>query len=223
MARHEGVTPLTAARAQVLAQFLGKTKKALRDSTTALVMLNQARDKFGQSFGYGEQLIQPGGRAPRFYASIIAKMKSQGDPLIDKRTGEVVVRTFKLGTTKNKVSAPYREAAVPVIMQQGLADIFADLAALGKAFDLFTDAEGHTLRGKKGAPNWFYQGQKLGQGENATIQALQDDRELAVQVDLEIRAEIAQMNKGDLPVIQEAEPDGLEIVFEDDILPSERF
>jgi RecA/RadA recombinase len=60
----------------VLAQFCSKVKTPLLAGTTAILLINQVRDKFGQSFGYGPQYAVPGGHSIKFYSSIIGQMKS---------------------------------------------------------------------------------------------------------------------------------------------------
>ena len=183
-----------AARAQVLAQFFDRTKAVLHDSTTALLLLNQERALFDQSWGYGPKVHMPGGFAPRFYSSIIARTKSQVPPLINKETGEIIARTFHLRTTKNKVSQPEREAEVRVFVDymSGI-DINLELAQVGKDLGVFTDAEGNRITGNK---KWYWNGTPIGVGEAKVVEALDDSPEMATLVERDVRAAIAQVNGG---------------------------
>lgn len=187
-----------ASLSKVLAQFFKASKTTLKESTTCLVGLNQTRDKFGQSFGYGEPIQQPGGRLVRFTASIIAKMKSQGDQILGDG-GEVIGRTFRLATTKNKVSR-LAAADVKVYFDTGTVDVFEELATIGRELGVFTKEDGSPI---KGACNWFFmrdQGRvKVGKGVSSVADALDANRELAAEVDAAIRAKMADMNRARRP------------------------
>lgn len=182
-----------ASLSQILAQFFKASKSTLRDSTTCLVGLNQARDKFGQTFGYGPAEQQPGGRSVRFYASIIAKMQAQGDQVLNE--GEVIGRTFRLKTTKNKVSR-LAEAAVKVYFDTGTVDVFEELATIGKELGVFTKEDGKPI---KGASNWFFLRdsgrERVGKGLGNVADKLDADRALAAEVEAAVRVTMAAMNR----------------------------
>ncbi len=197
-----------ASRASVLAQYFKAAKTELANSTTAILMLNQVRDKFGQaSFAYGPQVQMPGGHSPRFYASVIAKVAQRPVPVIHKATGEILGLEFKVKVTKNKVGRNGREAVITVFLDTGMADITAELAALGRELGVFTKEDGSPI---KGACAWYFRGQKVGVGEAAVTRALDEDGELANQVEAAVRYGIAHLNKADAEaplVALDTEPD----------------
>jgi hypothetical protein len=136
----------------------------------------------------------PGGFAPKFYSSIIARTKSQLPPLINKETGEIIARTFRLRTTKNKVSQPERQAEVRVFVSGASgADVNLELAQVGKDLGVFTDAGGARISGNK---KWYWQGAPIAVGEAAVVQALDDNPEMATLIEQDVRAAIAQANGG---------------------------
>jgi recombination protein RecA len=201
---------VVAGRAKVLSQFLGKVKHPLAASTTALVLLNQVRDFFGASFGYGVKYNVPGGRAVSFYSVIKAQMKSQDAPTLDKATGQVVARSFRFHVKKNQVSSPERDATVKVYIDSDHAycDTFSELATVGHALNLFTRENGEPIKG----PGiwWFRQDDqmiRLGNGEAQVIQALNDNRELAKEIEGALRVLIAGMNH--------AAPIGTSVILDD--------
>ena len=197
-----------ASRASVLAQYFKAAKVELANSTTAILMLNQQRDKFGQvSLAYGPQTHMPGGHSPKFYSSIIAKTVQKPVPIIHKATGEVMGLEFKVRVTKNKVGRNGREALIRVFLDTGLADITAELAAVGRDLHVFTKEDGSPI---KGACSWFFEGEKIAVGEDAVTRAMDEDRELADQVEVAVRYGIAHLNKADTEaplVALDTEPD----------------
>jgi recombination protein RecA len=201
---------VVAGRAKVVAQFLGKVKTSLARSTTSLVFMNQVRAKFGQSFGFGPQYELPGGKAVRFYSSIMCQMKSQDAPSVDKATGQIVGRTFRFSVKKNQVSSPGRTADVKIYLDQTVAyaDIFRELASLGKQLGVFTRQDGSAI---KGGGYWYFRKDetmvKVGNGEAEVVSQLNIDRELAKDVEGVVRTLIASMNK--------AGPVGPSVTFDD--------
>ncbi len=190
---------VVAGRASVLAQYFKSAKTELANSTTAVLCINQVRDKFGQaSFAYGPQVQQPGGHSPRFYSSIISRVVQKPVPLIDKTTGEVYGLEFRVKCSKNKVGRNGREALVTVFLDTGTADIIAELAMLGRELGVFSKEDGSPI---KGACSWFFQRdhgrEKIGVGEKQVTMALEEDRELAAEVEAAVRWRISNLNKAD--------------------------
>lgn len=197
-----------ASRASVLAQYFKASKTELANSTTAVLLINQIRDSFANSsFAYGPTVIMPGGHSPRFYSSIISRVTRRPDPIIHKKTGEVLGLEFRVKVTKNKVGRNGREAVITVFLDTGMADITAELAALGRELGVFTKEDGSPI---KGACAWHFRGEKIAVGEAAVTRALDEDRELADQVEAAVRYGIAHLNKTDAEaplVALDTEPD----------------
>ena len=100
--------------ARMMGQAMRKMNNAVSNTNTALIFINQVRQKLGVMFGNPE--TTSGGMALKFYASLridvrrIAQIK-KGDVVIGAKT--------KIKTIKNKLAAPARDCEIPLIFGQG--------------------------------------------------------------------------------------------------------
>ncbi len=149
---------------------------------------NQLREKIGVMFGNPE--VTPGGRALKFYASVrldirrIETIKSGTDAIGSRVRVKVV---------KNKVAAPFRVAEFDVMYGEGIS-MEGGLLDVGVASGIVA---------KTGA--WFNYGEtRLGQGREAAKDFLRQNRDVAQQLESEIRGKVSEI---EVPVegISEAE------------------
>ena len=157
-------------QARLMSQALRKLTGSISKSHTAVVFLNQIREKIGVMYGNPE--TTPGGRALKFYSSVridlrrITTLKA-GDQAVGSRTRAKVV--------KNKVAPPFQNAEFDILFARGIS-------AEGDLLDL--GAEVGVVE-KSGA--WFSCGDlQLGQGREAARAFLEENKDLAE----EIRAKI---------------------------------
>ena len=146
-------------QARLMSQALRKLTGTVSRSNTAVIFINQIREKIGVMFGNPE--TTPGGRALKFYTSVrldirrIATIKD-GQDAIGNRTRVKVV--------KNKVAAPFKQTEFDIMYNQGISyegDIL-DLALQGNIIE------------KMGS--WFsYEDMKIGQGRENSKQFLSDN------------------------------------------------
>ncbi len=159
-------------QARLMSQALRKLCAAIGKSGTAVVFINQLREKVGIMFGNPE--VTPGGRALKFYSSVridltrIETLK-QGNVAVGSRVRAKVV--------KNKVAPPFRNAEFDIIFGQGIS-------REGGIIDLATELG---IIKKSGA--FFSYGDiRLGQGKENARDYLKQNPELAGEIEKAIRA-----------------------------------
>ena len=148
-------------QARLMSQALRKLTGTVSKSRTALIFINQIREKIGVMFGNPETTT--GGRALKFYSSVrvdirrIAAIK-EGDAVTGNRT--------KVKIVKNKVAAPFREAEFDILYGEGIS-------REGDVLDL---AVTHNIVEKSGA--WYsYAGERIGQGRENTRSFLKENKD----------------------------------------------
>ncbi len=158
-------------QARLMSQALRKLTGTVSKSRTALIFINQIREKIGVMFGNPETTT--GGRALKFYSSVridirrIAAVK-EGDAVVGSRT--------KVKIVKNKVAAPFREAEFDILYGEGIS----------KEGDVLDLAVTHNIVEKSGA--WYsYAGERIGQGRENTRTFLKENKEVFAKMDAELR------------------------------------
>ena len=161
-------------QARLMSQALRKLTGTVSKSRTALIFINQIREKIGVMFGNPETTT--GGRALKFYSSVrvdirrIAAIK-EGDAVTGNRT--------KVKIVKNKVAAPFREAEFDILYGEGIS-------REGDVLDL---AVAHNIVEKSGA--WYsYSGERIGQGRENTRSFLKENKDVFAKMDGEVRKKL---------------------------------
>jgi recombination protein RecA len=171
-----------------MSQALRKLTGAIARSKTAVVFINQLREKVGVMFGNPETTT--GGKALKFYASVRLDIRRIG-PVKDK--DEVVGSHVRVKVVKNKVAAPFRQAEFDIMYAEGIShtSLLVDIGAEAGIID------------KSGA--WYsYGGQKIGQGrENAKLY-LKDNPALMAEIEEKVKVVLGVGGNGDSPEPTEA-------------------
>ena len=159
-------------QARLMSQALRKLAAAIGKSGTAVIFINQLREKVGIIFGNPE--VTPGGRALKFYSSVRIDLRrietlKQGDVAIGSRVKARVV--------KNKVAPPFRSAEFDIMFDHGISQE-GNLIDLGVELGLI----------KKAGAFFSYGDVRLGQGRENAKEYLNHNPELAQQIEQEIRA-----------------------------------
>ena len=159
-------------QARLMSQALRKLTGTVSRSNTAVIFINQIREKIGIMFGNPE--TTPGGRALKFYTSVrmdirrIATIKD-GQDAVGNRTRVKVV--------KNKVAATFKQTEFDIMYNQAISyegDIL-DLALQGNIIE------------KMGS--WFSYGDlKIGQGRENSKQYLSDNDEMREEVVTKVKS-----------------------------------
>ena len=160
--------------ARLMSQALRKITGSVSRSHTALIFINQLREKIGVMFGNPETTT--GGRALKFYASLRLDIRRIG-PVKDK--DEIIGSQVRVKVVKNKVAPPFRQAQYPVLYDSGVDQVGILLAAGVEA----------GLIEKAGS--WYSMDDvRLGQGEAAAKAALAANPARLAVLDATIRARL---------------------------------
>jgi recombination protein RecA len=161
-------------QARLMSQALRKLTGAVARSNTALIFINQLREKVGVVFGNPE--TTPGGRALKFYSSVridIRRIESlkQGPNVIGNRVRCKVV--------KNKTAPPFRQAEFEIMFTPEEHGI----SRTGNILDLAVE---HEIVKKLGA--YYSLGdQRLGQGREAAKAYLREHADIAADIETAVR------------------------------------
>jgi recombination protein RecA len=171
-------------QARLMSQALRKLTGAVSKSKTALIFINQLREKIGVMFGNPETTT--GGRALKFYASVRIDIRRIGAI----KDGETVVggRT-RVKVVKNKLAPPFREAEFDVMYGEGVS----------REGDLIDIAVEHKIIEKSGA--WFaYGGERLGQGRENVKNFLKENVDVRSAIDEKVRKALGMSRETAEPV-----------------------
>jgi recombination protein RecA len=163
-------------QARLMSQALRKLTSAISRSRTAVIFINQLREKIGIVFGNPE--TTPGGRALKFYSSVRIELR-RVESL--KQSGTVIGSRVKAKIVKNKVAPPFRVAEFDMIFSGAHIGISRE----GDILDLATD---NNIIKKQGA-FYSYGEQKLGQGREQAKEYLRENPDLARELEALIREE----------------------------------
>ena len=152
--------------ARLMSQALRKLTAVTSKLNCTIVFINQLREKVGVMFGNPE--VTTGGRALKFYSSI--RMDIRRIEAI-KAAGEIIGNKIRVKMVKNKVFSPFKEVELTIYFGKGISKV-SDLVALAIAKNIVS---------KSGAC-YSYNGIQLGQGENRTIQYLEENEELLNEI-----------------------------------------
>ncbi len=165
-------------QARLMSQALRKLTAAISRSRTAVIFINQLREKIGIVFGNPE--TTPGGRALKFYSSVRIELR-RAESL--KQSGTVIGNRVRAKIVKNKIAPPFRVAEFDIIFSGPKLGISRE----GDIVDMATD---HEIIKKLGA-FYSYGELKLGQGREAAKDYLREHPDLAADLEAQIRAKTA--------------------------------
>jgi len=161
-----------ALQARLMSQALRKLAAAIGKTGTAVVFINQLREKVGIVFGNPE--VTPGGRALKFYSSVRIDLR-RADTI--KQGNEAIGSRIRARVVKNKVAPPFRSAGFDIMFDHGisresdLVDLSVELGLVSKSGAFFS-----------------YGDIRLGQGRENAKQYLSQNPELAQEIENRIRA-----------------------------------
>ncbi len=193
---HVGLLP------RLMSKALRKLSGVTNKSKTCVIFTNQIRQKIGIMFGNPD--TTPGGLALKFHASVRLEIRRATQI---KEGQDVLGNRVLVKVVKNKVAPPFREAEFDVTFGKGISKE-------GNLLDIAVEAGYIQKRG-----SWFsYNDERIGQGRNNVKTYLEQNSEIADELEKKIRENLsttAQSDSldGDIPGIDTEEDDDTE--FED--------
>jgi recombination protein RecA len=158
-------------QARLMSQALRKLTGIISKSRTAMIFINQLRQRIGMFVGNPETTT--GGNALKFYASVRLDVRrinqlKEGDETTGSRVRVKVV--------KNKVAPPFRQAEFDMMYGEGIS----------REGDLLDLASERGLVHKSGA--WYaYQDERIGQGREHAKTYLREHPEVAAELEQQLR------------------------------------
>jgi len=158
-------------QARLMSQALRKLTGAVSKSNTAVIFINQIREKIGVMFGNPETTT--GGRALKFYTSLRLEIRristiKEGNTNVGNRTRVKVV--------KNKMAPPFKETEFDLTFDQGISYV-------GDILDTAVEAG---LVQKSGA--WYsYGDERIGQGRESAKGYLAENKELLTKLEQQVK------------------------------------
>jgi len=153
-------------QARLMSQTMRKLTACIAKSKTAVIFINQIREKIGVSYGSPE--TTPGGRALKFYSSCRIDVRR----IAQLKDGEEVVgQRVKAKVVKNKVAPPFRQAEFDMMHTCGIS-YEGDILDLGL---------NQKVLSRSGA--WFKYGETyLGQGKEKARAFLQENPAITAEL-----------------------------------------
>lgn len=167
-------------QARLMSQAMRKLTGTIARTNTTCIFINQLREKIGVMFGPSETTT--GGNALKFYASVRIDIRpstaiKDGDDILGKLT--------KVKVVKNKVAPPFKRAEFDIMFGEGISKS-GEIIDLGVELDIIQ---------KSGS--WFsYNGSKLAQGRDAAKRVIQDNPELAEELEAKIMEALRSQTPG---------------------------
>ncbi len=160
--------------ARLMSQALRKLTGITAKSGTAVIFINQLREKVGVVYGNPE--TTPGGRALKFFASVRLEVRRQ-EPI--KNGTELIGNKTKVKVVKNKVAPPFKEAEFDIMYGEGISKN-GNILDMAVKFDIIN---------KSGA--WFsYEGERLGQGRDNVKKYMDANPDFAAEIEVKVRGKL---------------------------------
>lgn len=166
-------------QARLMSQSLRKLTASIAKSRCIVIFINQLRMKIGVMYGNPETTT--GGNALKFYASVRLDIR-KSTAIKDK--DDVTGNLTRVKIVKNKVSAPFKTVEFDIMYGCGISRT-SEILNLGVKAGIVE---------KSGA--WFsYNSVRLGQGAENSKRYLEENPEVAAEIEARIRGNVEQLGE----------------------------
>ncbi|OZA20745.1 MAG: recombinase RecA [Novosphingobium sp. 17-62-19] len=166
-------------QARLMSQSLRKLTASIAKSKCIVIFINQLRMKIGVMYGNPETTT--GGNALKFYASVRLDIR-KSTAIKDK--DDVTGNLTRVKIVKNKVSAPFKTVEFDIMYGCGISRT-SEILNLGVKAGIVE---------KSGA--WFsYNSVRLGQGAENSKRYLEENPEVAAEIEARIRGNVEQLGE----------------------------
>ena len=167
-------------QARLMSQALRKLAGTIAKTNCVVIFINQLRMKIGVMYGNPETTT--GGNALKFYSSVRLDVRRVESI---KEGGNVIGNKTRVKVVKNKVAPPFREAYFDIMYGEGISK-WSELVDMAVQMDIIQ---------KSGS--WFGMGdERIGQGKESVKTYLQQNPEIAEQVEAQVRENLWKMQGG---------------------------
>ena len=169
-------------QARLMSQALRKLTPIINRTETALIFINQLRDKIGMMMPGQSPETTPGGKALKFYSSVRLDVRRIGSV---KQGEEFIANKTKVKVVKNKLAPPFKIAEFEITFGKGISNegCLFDLAIAGDIIQ------------KSGS--WFsYKGDRIAQGKEAVKAWLESNPQLKDEILNLVKANLDKLAGG---------------------------
>jgi len=151
-----------ALQARLMSKALRKLTGVINKTKTAVIFINQLREKIGIMFGNPE--VTPGGRALKFYAS--ARIDLRRIDSIKSGT-EIIGNRVRAKVVKNKVALPFKVAEFDLLFGKGISkegsisDVGTELGIIEKSGSWYSCKNERIGQSRENARMFLMQNNKL--------------------------------------------------------------
>ncbi|MCD5412625.1 MAG: recombinase RecA [Dehalococcoidia bacterium] len=162
-------------QARLMSQALRKLTATISRSRTAVIFINQLREKIG--IVYGNPEVTPGGRALKFYSSVRIDLRRVENI---KQGAEIIGTRVKAKVVKNKVAPPFGTAEFDIMFNEGISRE-GDILDLGVVKGII----------KRSGAFFSFEETRLGQGRENAKEYLRQHKDLAEEIERRIRSGVS--------------------------------
>jgi recombination protein RecA len=155
-------------QARLMSQALRKLTAATARNNTAVVFINQLRQKIGVVYGNPETTT--GGNALKFYASVRLDIRKIG---VVKNGEQIVGNRARVKVVKNKVAPPFRETEFDILYGMGV-NVPGEIVDHATAAGLF----------EKSGSFYSFKGERIAQGRDKACAYVAEHPDVAQEVRL---------------------------------------